>query len=175
MIEKSIKKNQIYHGSAVDFFCDEVELLNGATAKREYVHHPGASAIIPFIDKNSIVLVKQYRYPVNQITYEIPAGKIDKNETPLECITRELEEETGYKSKRLEKLLAFYPTTAFSNEIIHIFAAFGLKEGKQNPDEDEFVSKEIISFKEAVEMVKKGKIMDSKTIIALLYFDSILK
>ncbi|MDR3257137.1 MAG: NUDIX hydrolase [Endomicrobium sp.] len=175
MIEKLIKKNKIYHGSVIDLFCDEVELPNGATAKRAYLRHPGAAAVLPFMDKENIILVKQYRHAINQITYEIPAGKIDNGEPPLECATRELEEETGYKAKKLEALLSFYPTTAFSNEVIYLFAAFGLKEGKPNPDEDEFVSREIISFKEAVEMVKTGKIRDSKTIIALLYFENILK
>jgi ADP-ribose pyrophosphatase len=174
MIEKTIKKNKIYSGKAVDFFCDDIELPNGSPAQREYLYHPGAAAILPFIDKKNIVLVKQYRYPINQITYEIPAGKIDKNETPLECIARELEEETGYKPKRIEELLSFYPTTAFSNELLYIFAAFGLIKGNINPDEDEFISKEIISFKEALKMVKTGKIKDSKTIIALLYFENIL-
>ena len=175
IVEKLIKKNKVYCGSAIDLFCDKIELPNGAVAKREYLGHPGAAAVLPFISRKSIVLVKQYRYPINQITYEIPAGKIDKGETPLECITRELEEETGYRAKKLKKLLAFYPTAAFSNEIIHIFAAFGRINGEQNPDEDEFVSREIMSFKEAVKMVKTGKIKDSKTIIALLYFENILK
>ncbi|MDR3092925.1 MAG: NUDIX hydrolase [Endomicrobium sp.] len=175
IVEKLIKKNKVYCGSAIDLFCDKIKLPNGAVAKREYLGHPGAAAVLPFISRKSIVLVKQYRYPINQITYEIPAGKIDKGETPLECITRELEEETGYRAKKLKKLLAFYPTAAFSNEIIHIFAAFGLINGEQNPDEDEFVSREIMSFKEAVKMVKTGKIKDSKTIIALLYFENILK
>ncbi len=175
MIEKVIKKNRIYKGKAVDFYCDEVELPNGQTATREYLGHPGAAAVLPFLDKNNIILVKQFRYPIGKVTYEIPAGKIDTGETPLECIKRELEEETGYKAKKIEKLMSFYPTTAFSNEMLHIFAAFGLVKGNANPDEDEFVSKVNINFQEAVEMVRKGLIMDSKTVIALLYFENILK
>ncbi|MCL2485882.1 MAG: NUDIX hydrolase [Endomicrobia bacterium] len=175
MIEKLVKKNKIYQGKAVDFYCDEVSLPNGQSATREYLGHPGAAAVLPFLDKNNIVLVKQYRYPIDKITYEIPAGKLDKGETPIECIKRELEEETGLKAKRIEKLISFYPTTAFSNEILHIFAAFGLKKGKTNPDADEFISGEIIKFKEALDMVKSGEIMDSKTVIALLYFENILK
>jgi len=174
MIEKLIKKNMVYRGVGIDFFCDEVKLPNNAVAKREYINHPGASAVLPFINKEDIVLVKQYRYPLDRITYEIPAGKIDKNETPCECAARELEEETGYKAKKLEKLLSFSPSAAFSNEIIYIFAAFELEEGKQNTDEDEFVLRKNVSFKNAVNMVKTGKIIDSKTIIALLYFENIL-
>ncbi|MDR3112722.1 MAG: NUDIX hydrolase [Elusimicrobiota bacterium] len=167
MIEKLIKKNKIYSGTAAEFYCDEVELPNGKKARREYLNHPGAAAVLAFIDTENIVMVKQYRYPVGQITYEIPAGKMDKGERPEICAKRELEEETGYKPKTLEKLISFCPSTAFSNEILHIFISFDIEKGNANPDDDEFVSKEIISFKTAFEMVKSGKILDSKTIIAL--------
>jgi ADP-ribose pyrophosphatase len=175
MIEKLVKKNKIYSGNAVDFYCDEVELPNGQKASRQYLGHPGAAAALAFLDKKNIVLVKQFRYPIGKITYEIPAGKIDPGETPLHCIEREIEEETGFIARRFEKLISFYPTPAFSNEILHIFAAFGLEKGIRNPDEDEFVSASIVNFKKALEMVKTGEIMDSKTVIALLYFENILK
>jgi ADP-ribose pyrophosphatase len=174
MIEKPIKINRIYKGKILELFCDDVELPNGSLSIREYLNNPGASAILPFIDKNNIILVKQYRYPLRQITYELPAGKMDKGETPLECAVRELREETGYKAKKLEIVLSFYPTATFSTEIIHIFAAFGLEGGNENPDEDEFVSKEILNFQDAIRMVKTGVIKDSKTIIALLYFENTL-
>jgi ADP-ribose pyrophosphatase len=173
IIEKLIKKNKVYGGLAVNFFCDDIQLSNSAVAKREYAEHPGGSAILPFVDKQNIVLVKQYRYPINQITYEIPAGKIDKGETPIKCARRELKEETGYKAKRLEALLSFYPTAAFSTEILYIFVAFDLKDGKENLDEGELLSKEIVSFKNAIKMIKNAKIKDSKTIIALLYFENV--
>jgi len=175
MIEKLVKKNKIYSGKAVDFYCDEVELCDGESATREYLGHPGAAAALVFFDKKNIVLVKQFRYPIGKITYEIPAGKLDAGETPLRCIEREIEEETGFIAKRLEKLISIYPTTAFSNEVLHIFAGFGLEKGRQNPDKDEFVSTEIINFQKALEMVKNGQIMDAKTVIALLYFENILK
>ena len=174
-MEKLVKQNKIYSGKAVDFYCDEVSLQNGSRAEREYLGHPGAAAVLPFLDRRNIILVRQYRYPINKYTCEIPAGKLDKGESPLHCMKRELEEETGYKAKRMEKMLDFYPSTAFSNEILHIFAAFGLIKGESRPDEDEFVYAEIFDFKKAVCMVKNGEIMDSKTVIALLYFDNILK
>lgn len=175
MKETLIKKNRIYKGKAIDFYCDEVELPNGHPGKREYIGHPGAAAVLPFLNKNDIILVKQYRYPIDKITLELPAGKMDAGETPESCILRELEEETGFKAKKIEKMISFYPSTAFSNEVLHIFAAFGLERGNTNPDEDEFIAWEAVSFIEAVEMVKRGDIMDSKTVIALLYFDNILK
>lgn len=174
-MEKLVKQNKIYAGKAVDFYCDEVSLQNGQHATREYLGHPGAAGVLPFLDRRNIILVKQYRYAIGKYTFEIPAGKLDPNESPLDCINRELKEETGYTAKRIEKMLNFYPSTAFSNEVLHIFAAFGLVKGESRPDEDEFVSAEIFDFKKAVSMVKSGEIMDSKTVIALLYFDNILK
>jgi ADP-ribose pyrophosphatase len=173
--EQLIKKNQIHKGKAVDFYCDEVLLPNGHHSTREYLNHPGASSILPFLDENRIILVQQYRYPIGRITLELPAGKADKGETPLECITRELKEETGYISKKIEQIMAFYPSTAFSNELLYIFAAYELEKGANNPDEDEFVANVIMDFDKAVQMVYSGKIQDSKTIIALLYFASIKK
>jgi ADP-ribose pyrophosphatase len=119
--------------------------------------------------QGNIVFVRQFRYPVNEITYEIPAGKLDKNEKPLKCVNRELEEETGFKAKKIEKLLSFWPTPAFSNEVLHIYKALDLVKGKTNPDEDEFINTVIVPYKKAIEMIKKGKIKDSKTIIALTY------
>ncbi|MDR0399086.1 NUDIX domain-containing protein [Candidatus Endomicrobiellum devescovinae] len=175
LIEKTLNKKLIYKGKFTELFCDEVQLPNGNSATREYINHPGAAAVLPFIDKENIVLVKQYRYAIGKVTYEIPAGKIDAGETPIECITRELEEETGYIAKKFELLLSFYPTSALSNELLHIFSAFNLEEGNFNPDEDEFVEKEIVNFKNALDMIKDGQIKDSKTIISLLYFSSLPK
>jgi ADP-ribose pyrophosphatase len=175
LIEKTLNKKLIYKGKFTELFCDEVQLPNGNSATREYINHPGAATVLPFIDKENIVLVKQYRYAIGKVTYEIPAGKIDAGETPIECITRELEEETGYIAKKFELLLSFYPTAALSNELLHIFSAFNLEEGNFNPDEDEFVDKEIVNFKSALDMIKDGQIKDSKTIISLLYFSSLPK
>ncbi|MDR2812051.1 MAG: NUDIX hydrolase [Endomicrobium sp.] len=175
LIEKTLNKKLIYKGKFTEFFCDEVQLPNGNSATREYINHHGAAAVLPFIDKENIVLVKQYRYAIGKVTYEIPAGKIDAGETPIECITRELKEETGYIAKKSEFLLSFYPTASLSNELLHIFSVFDLEEGSFNPDEDEFVDKEIVNFKSALDMIKDGKIKDSKTIISLLYFSSLSK
>jgi ADP-ribose pyrophosphatase len=175
LIEKTLNKKLIYKGKFTELFCDEVELPNGSSATREYLNHHGAAAVLPFIGKENIVLVKQYRYAIGKVTYEIPAGKIDSGETPIECITRELEEETGYIAKKFELLLSFYPIMALSNELVHIFSAFDLEEGSLNPDKDEFVGKKIVTLKNALGMIKDGQIKDSKTIISLLYFCSTRK
>lgn len=173
--EKLSKRNRIYKGNAVDFYCDEIILPDGKKATREYLSHPGAVAVIPFVDKKNIILVSQYRYPVGRLTWEIPAGKLDKGEKPSVCVGRELEEETGFKAKKIVKLISYWPTPAFANEVLHVYAAFGLTETQKSPDEDEFIEHKIMPFKKALELVKKGKIMDSKTIIALLFWSQTSK
>ncbi|MDR1474580.1 MAG: NUDIX hydrolase [Endomicrobium sp.] len=175
LTEKPLKSKLIYKGKFAELFCDKVQLPNGNVASREYIKHSGAAAVLSFVDKERIIFVKQYRYAIGETTYEIPAGKIDTGETPLECVTRELEEETGYKAKKFEPLISFYPTSALSTELLHIFSAFELEIGTLKPDEDEFVDTEIISFKDALGMIKDGRIKDSKTIISLLYFDKLSK
>lgn len=170
--EKAYKKEKVYLGKAVDFCNDVVILPNKEKATREYLDHPGAVAVVPFLNKTDIIFVKQFRYPVNQVTYEIPAGKLDKKEPLIKCVRRELKEETGYSAKTIKKLLSFWPTPAFSNEVLHIYTASGLSEGNNCPDEDEFVETAVLSYKEALEMIKKGRIKDSKTIIALTYLST---
>jgi len=173
--EKVFKKNKVYKGKAVDFCNDIIILPNGKKATREYIDHPGAVAVIPLINKTDIIFVKQFRYPVNEITYEIPAGKLDKKESLLKCAKRELEEETGYKTKNIKKLISFWPTPAFSNEELYIYIATDLIAGKKHPDSDEFVQTVTISLKKALQMVYSGKIKDSKTIIALTVLASLNK
>ena len=167
LTEKVYKKKKVYIGKAVDFCNDTIILPNNKKATREYIDHPGAVAIVPFVNKTDIILVKQFRYPVNKITYEIPAGKLDGKEPLLKCAKRELKEETGYTAKKIEKLISFWPSPAFSNETLHIYKATELTAGKNNPDDDEFLTNFVVSLKQAYEMVKSGKIKDSKTVIAI--------
>jgi len=175
MKEKVFKKHRIHHGKAIDFYVDEIILPNGKIAQREYTRHPGAVAIIPFLnDLSDIVLVKQYRYPVKKLTYELPAGKLAIGENPHDCAIRELEEETGYTAQNIQKIISFNPSAAFSTEILHIYIAKNLKKTKQMPDEDEFIEPKIINFTKALNMIKNGEIIDSKTIIGLLFFKCFL-
>ena len=171
--EKLHKRNRVYSGKAVSFSVDHIILPDGKKATREFLEHPGAVAVLPFVDQENIVLVRQYRYPVREITYEIPAGKLQGKENLLSCVRRELEEETGFYAKKIKKLLSFWPTPAFSNEVLHIYLARDLKLTKKNPDDDEFIDHIEISFKKALKMVESGKIRDSKTVIALLYWQNI--
>lgn len=157
-------------GKAVGFRIDEIKLPNGKKATREYLDHPGAVAVIPFIAPDKVLMVRQFRYPVNQITLEIPAGKLDKNEKPLDCVKRELEEETGMKAGRIRKLVSFWPTATFANEIIHIYVADKLTKGTLNPDDDEFLVTETWPLKKLYRDIDAGRVKDAKTLIALLMY-----
>ncbi|MDT8286659.1 MAG: NUDIX hydrolase [Elusimicrobiales bacterium] len=155
-------------GKAVSFRVDEVRLPNGAKAVRGYMEHIGAVAVLPVLDDGRIVFVRQHRYPVGEDTLEIPAGKLNRaGEDAAARARAELREETGFTAARLTRLLSFWPSTAFSTEILHIYLARGLKEGAPCPDEDEFVDAEILTFKKAWAMVRSGRIKDAKTVIAL--------
>jgi len=166
--EKLSKRNRVYTGNAVHFSADEIVLPDGKKACREYMEHPGAVAVLPFLDAGRIILVKQYRYPVKQLTYEIPAGKLDPGESVVACVKREMAEETGYRPKKVKSILSYWPTPAFSDEVIHIFVATDLVGAEQSPDEDEFIAPVVMPFNRALAMVKSGRIRDSKTVIALL-------
>ena len=169
LIEKKISSEDVFDGVLLHVKKDTVELPNGHTAPREWIKHPGASAVIPILPNGDIIMVKQYRYPVGKVTLEIPAGKLDaEGEDPLVCAERELSEETGFTAGKIWKLTTIATTVGFSNEWIHLYAAQDLKPGKQHPDDDEFIKYLKIPLKEAVQMVEEGKIFDSKSIIAIL-------
>jgi len=171
MREKVIQKRRIYTGRVINVRNDKVLLPNGKTARREFIEHPGAVAAVVFADKKNIILLRQYRYPVGRITWEIPAGKFDGKESRLQCLKREVAEETGMMPKKTKFLLSYLPTSAFSTEVLHIFAAWDLKPCAAKPDEDEFLQTRIVSLERCYEWILKGRIKDSKTIIALLAWE----
>ena len=166
--ERFKKIAQTVEGNAIGFRMDEIYLPDGRVRTREYITHPGAVGIHAFESPNKILLVKQYRYPVGEFTYEIPAGKLAKGEDPLKCAKRELEEETGFIARKIRKLLTYWPTAAFSQEVIHLYVAEGLKATHMNPDDDELIELVKVSPKKLGSMIKQGKIKDSKTLIIYL-------
>ena len=169
LIETKVKSETIYDGVLLHVRRDTVKLPNGKEAKREWIKHPGASSVIPIFPDGQIILVKQYRYPVGKITLEVPAGKLDgPDEDPLACAVRELSEETGYTSDNIYKLTTIATTVGFSNELIHLYAAENLQEGKQHTDEDEFINVVKVPLSEAMRMVEDGRIIDAKSIISIL-------
>lgn len=168
--ETFLKRERRIEGNVVAFNIDSVRLPNKKRASREYLDHPGAVAIIAAPTPQTVVMVAQYRHPVREITWEIPAGKLDKRENLLRCVKRELREETGYTAGTIKKLISFWPTAAFANEVIHIYVGTDLTPGRHDPDEDEFLKCEIWPLKKALGAIRSGKIKDSKTIIGLLAY-----
>lgn len=167
-MEKKLKSTDIYKGKVIHVTEDEVQIENGTTSIRECVHANGGVAILAFIE-HKLLFVKQYRYVVDAPTIEIPAGKIEIGEALSVCALRELEEETGYGAKKIEKVISFYSTPGFCNEELHIFLAHDLYK-LQHPkamDDDECIEVLLIDPKEAYQMIKEGVIKDSKTIIAI--------
>ena len=169
LVEKKISSEPVFDGVLLHVRKDIVELPNGHTATREWIEHPGASAVIPLLPDNQIILVRQFRYPVNSVTLEVPAGKLDiPGEDPVECARRELSEETGYTAGKLWKLTTIATTVGFSNEYIHLYAAADLTPGKIHPDSDEFINVVKVPLTAALQMVETGKIFDAKSAVSIL-------
>lgn len=169
LVEKKRKSESIYDGVLLHVKRDTVTLPNGKEAVREWVKHPGAAAVLPVFADGTVLLVRQYRYPVGRVTLEIPAGKLDSStEDPLSCAMRELSEETGYTAAHYEKLTTIGTTVGFSDEYIHIYAARDLRAGEQHTDDDEFIHVVKMPLEEAVQRVKSGEIFDAKSVTAIL-------
>jgi ADP-ribose pyrophosphatase len=168
LIETFVKKKTVWRGRAVDFRVDTVRLPNGKLATREFIDHPGAVGVVPFVDRDTIAMVRQYRHPVGRVTLELPAGKLDEGESALSCVRRELREETGYTARKITRLLQYWPSPAFANEVLHLYVAEGLTPGKSGTDDDEFLQCVAVPFREALRLVRSGKIQDSKTVIGIL-------
>ena len=171
--EKTISSEPIFNGKLVNLRVDQVILPNGKKAAREIIKHPGASAVMPFTEEGKMVFVEQYRKPIEQTLFEIPAGKIDpEDKSPKETAIRELEEETGYSAEKMELLSSIYTTPGFTDELIYIYKAEGLKKLSQpkSGDDDEFIKIKELSFDQAWAAYENKKIRDAKTISALLFW-----
>ncbi|NLM75677.1 MAG: NUDIX hydrolase [Clostridiaceae bacterium] len=167
--EKTVSRKPIYEGNIIDVEVLTVELPNGRTAPRDVVRHSGAAVIVPVTDKGEVVLVKQYRKPIEQVSLEVPAGKLEKGEDPKICAARELKEETGYTAGKLEKILTLHPASAYTDEVLHVYLASDLTKGEANPDEDEFITANVYPMEEALNMIKDGLITDAKTVAGVLF------
>ncbi|SHJ64902.1 NUDIX hydrolase [Tepidibacter formicigenes] len=166
--EKTMSSEKIYNGKVINLRVDTVELPQHKYQKREIVEHPGAVAILALTEKKEVILVKQFRKPVEETLLELPAGKLELGEDPKECAIRELKEETGYEAEKIKFSNLFYTSAGFSNEKMYLYLATGLKEGQSCPDEDEYIEVFKVKISEALDMIKKGEIKDAKTIIGIL-------
>ena len=169
LIEEKVSSEDVFDGNLLHVKKDTVRLPNGNIAYREWIKHPGASAVVPVTPEGRLIFVRQYRYPIQQVTLEIPAGKLDaEGEDPLDCARRELSEETGYQAEKYTFLTKLATTVGFSNEFIYIYAAEGLTAGRQHPDEDEFINVCTLTMDEAMAKIRSGEICDAKSVTAVL-------
>ena len=167
---KRIKRTPIYNGHIIDVFNDTMLLPDGRTAEWDFIGHKGAAAIVPVDKDGKIIMVRQYRNAIEKNTLEIPAGGLNPGEDMKTCATRELEEETGFRSEKVEHLIDLYTSVAFCNEKIGIYYTNDLIPSKQNLDEDEYVTIERYTLEELVRFIFEGVIEDSKTISAILAY-----
>ena len=163
LFEKTVEKNYVYEGKIINVRRDKAALPTGKPCTREVVEHNGGVCVAALNDKNELLFVRQFRYPYMEVILELPAGKLEKGEDPFEAGKRELEEETGFVAEKYADLGKFYPTPGYCGEIIHLYAAWQLKETQMNPDEDEYLEVEKIALDKAVDMVLAGEIPDGKT------------
>ena len=176
LTEKRLDGTIIYEGRIITVINDKVELENGKVSAREVVRHPGGVCVAALSEDHCIYLVRQYRYPYQEVVVELPAGKLDKgNENPLEAGKRELLEETGIVADHYYDLGKLYPSPGYCDEIISMYAATGLHFHQQQLDEGEFLEVEKMPLTEAVDLVLQGEIKDSKSQAAILKLSILLE
>lgn len=165
--EKTLSKKNAFDGKFIKASVYEVELSNGKKAIREVMHHPGGVVVVAQKDENTILMVKQYRYPIKQVALELPAGRLEIGEDPDLAIKRELEEETGYVAKNWKSLGYIYTTPGICDEKLYLYHASDLEYKKQNPDEGEIIEFFEYKIKDVFDFINSGEINDAKTICAL--------
>ena len=170
------KSDVLFKGKVFDLKVDEIEYKSGNKGIREIAAHPGGAAVIPLTKEGKLILVTQLRYPIQKISMEFPAGKLDKDEDPLICAERELEEETGFKAGKIHKLGEIYTTPGYSTELLHLYVAQDLTAGEHKREEGEL---EMEIFELTIDEVEKkialGEIKDSKTICGFYHLKNFLR
>ena len=166
--EKTLSREDIYRGRVVELHRDRILLPDGKESIREVMEHPGGVTIIPVDEQGNVTCVRQYRYPLQRHLLEVPAGKLEKGEDPLECAVRELSEETGLTAEKFVDLGRIYPSPGYSAEILYLYLALGLHPGEMHLDEGEFLDVEQYPLSALAEMVMRGELCDAKTVAAVL-------
>ena len=171
-----ISSTRVYSGRVVHLDLDQVRFPDGSTGTLEMFRHPGASAVVPFIDDPSdadprVLLIRQFRHAAEGYIWEVPAGRLDPGEPPEVCARRELEEETGMVADRLERLTTIYTTPGFTDERIHLFLAHGLTTGQQDREADEFMELHEVRWRDVLELIRRAEISDGKTLACLMFVE----
>jgi len=170
--EKTLETQRIYEGAIINLRRDKVTVENG-TSYREIIEHNGGAVLAAVTDEGKMVMVRQYRKPAERVMLEVPAGKIDAGETPLETARRELKEETGYTPSKVEYMTEFYPSVGYSEEVLYLYLCTGLTAGETCPDENEALDILEMGIDELYQMVMRAEIRDAKTIVAIMMVRSL--
>jgi 8-oxo-dGTP pyrophosphatase MutT (NUDIX family) len=165
----------LHKGRVFSLVNENYTLENGVTSEIDFIQHPGAAAMVPLLNNQEVVLIKQYRHAIREFIWEIPAGTLDAGESPLNCARRELVEETGYSADEWHQLATITPLPGCSDERIHIFLASDLKPAEQHLDDDEMLNVHTVKFNAALQMILAGEISDGKTISGLFLASNWLK
>lgn len=169
LLEETAHSEEIFSGELLTVFRDQARLAGGQLSTREWIKHPGASAIVPLFEDGTTILLRQFRYPPRRVFWEVPAGKLDRVGEPPEAVAeRELEEETGWQATTFTHLSSTYACIGYSNEVIHFYLAEGLSKGQMALEDAENVDPIMMPFGEAVRMALHGEIQDMKTVVALV-------
>lgn len=174
LVETQLASDTVYQGAFLTIKRDSVRLPDGKTAIREYTTHPGAVMVIPLFDDGQVLMERQYRYPLQRVMTELPAGKLDEEEGGLACAKRELLEETGYQAAQWNYLTRIHPVISYSTEFIDIYLARGLTAGEQRLDEGEFLDIFTMPATDLLKWVREGRISDVKTVIGAFWLEKIL-
>jgi len=169
-----LSSSRLHTGRIVNLDLDTVRFPDGSTGTLEMLRHPGASAVVPFLDPPEqrdprVLLIRQFRHAADGFIWEVPAGRLDPGEAPEACALRELEEETGMRASAVERLTTIYTTPGFTDVRIHLFLARGLEPGAHNREPDEFMELHRVRWSDVLRMVEAGEIQDGKTLVSLLF------
>lgn len=173
--EKTLGSERVFDGRLLKVYRDEVELTNGGTSVREFVHHPGGAAVVALDGEGNVYLERQFRYPYHKVVTEIPAGKLEPREDPFDAIRRELREEIGAAAARWDALGYLMPSVGYTDEMLYLYLARDLAFGERHLDQDEFLEPFKLPFRQALEMAADGRINDAKTVAALFRADKLMR